>query len=103
MAYTSRSRLIRVLITGVVLVLCFVWAGCGKASHSENGNTSGAAASENPAVSDTKPEETDELGDGSYNCTVTNTDRGNGPYTLTCDKNGDDVVRSEEHTSELQS
>jgi hypothetical protein len=32
------------------------------------------------------------LEDGSYNCEVTNTTRGNGPYTLECEKSGDDLT-----------
>src|SRR5258705_11285211 len=32
------------------------------------------------------------LEDGSYNCEVSNTTRGNGPYTLECEKSGDEIV-----------
>ena len=32
------------------------------------------------------------LQDGSYACEVMNTTRGNGPYTLSCDKSGDDIT-----------
>ena len=35
---------------------------------------------------------TGEKPDGTYDCTVTNITQGNGPYTLQCDKEGDDVT-----------
>ena len=34
----------------------------------------------------------DQLEDGSYDCVVRNTDRSNGPYDLSCDKNGDEII-----------
>jgi len=30
--------------------------------------------------------------DGEYVCTATNITRGNGPYTLSCEKNGDEIT-----------
>ena len=30
--------------------------------------------------------------DGEHDCTATNTTKGNGPYTLTCEKEGDEIT-----------
>ena len=35
---------------------------------------------------------TGEKPDGTYDCTATNITQGNGPYTLQCDKEGDDIT-----------
>jgi len=49
-----------------------------------------------PAYNAAKSEEAGavptDLEDGTYSCNATNSSRGNGPYTLECEKSGDRVI-----------
>jgi hypothetical protein len=44
-----------------------------------------------PAYSRRSPDLSDRE-DGEFDCTVENVSRGNGPYSLTCEKDGDDIT-----------
>lgn len=58
-------------------------SGSGAKYSSSFGYSSGSAAAEGQPT---------ELDDGSYSCQAINATRGNGPYTLSCDKLGDTVT-----------
>lgn len=55
---------------------------CGEDTSSPR-YSSGSSTAEEPATS---------LGDGSYSCEASNDTRGNGPYTLSCNKSGNTVT-----------
>lgn len=60
----------------LLCILAFVSCGCSTADNTvEDGG--GIAA---------------ELADGTYSCEVTNTTRGNGPYSLECEKSDSEIV-----------
>jgi hypothetical protein len=68
-----------VLIAVAPLASCGGDDSSGSYSSSSDYSSGSAAAKEQPT----------ELDDGSYSCEATNDTRGNGPYTLSCDKSGD--------------
>ena len=63
-----------------ILMSVFFLAACGSANS--------RSSAENAA----EQQRSSLLQDGSYDCEVTNTTRGNGPYTLECEKSGDEIV-----------
>ncbi len=82
MGKTNRTWLWLALIA---VLAWFIWERSEKAIPSEERIS---AEQSHGAATD---EDDGRLEDGSYNCTVTNTDRSNGPYSLTCDKTGDEI------------
>ncbi len=70
----------------IAVIAWFIWGRSEKATPLEEESIS----AERSPVSATD-EDDGQLKDGSYDCTVTNTDRSNGPYSLTCDKTGDEI------------
>jgi hypothetical protein len=62
----------------ISLVCVIGLSACG----SSNSNTAETGKEQLPTT----------LRDGSHDCEVMNTTRGNGPYTLECEKSGDDIT-----------
>lgn len=70
----------------VLLPLILAAVGCGSGSESHpRGATNGAESVD-------VEEGRNALVDGTYSCTVSNVSRGNGPYSLECEKSGSEVV-----------
>ena len=79
----NNSSWIWLVLIGIAL--WFIWGRSEQAPQAEKTPVPAELSA------DTTTEESDQLKDGSYDCTVSNTDRSNGPYTLTCDKSGDEI------------
>ena len=84
----------------ILLMLLFSLLGCGGNDNS-SGNTyeeidqQSLSDDEKTNLGDMESQieiDTQTQADGSYDCDVTNTTRGNGPYSLGCDKDGDEVT-----------
>ena len=69
----------------IAIVSWFIWGRSEQGPRAERTSVPAELSAE------ATTEERDQLKDGSYDCTVSNTDRANGPYTLTCDKSGDEI------------
>lgn len=70
------------------LFILSLLTGCNQT----NSNHYSQSSSESSGMSYADNSEERELPDGSYSCEATNTTNGYGPYTIDCEKNGDEIT-----------
>lgn len=76
----------------VLLTITFLLASCGNSSSSSYEDSSAGdytSSNEEEAIGSNGQSTTP---DGDYDCSATNITRGNGPYSLGCEKDGGDVT-----------
>ncbi len=84
------------LINVILILMLTLLSSCGSNSSDSNENSSSYSSSGGSAEDDGQDSEDDSVqgrtSDGDFDCSATNTSRGNGPYTLGCEKYGGDVT-----------
>ena len=73
----------------ISILTTIILTGCGS-DYSESSDSS--YPNNSIELSEESSDDDQQRQNGSYDCDVTNTSRGNGPYALDCDKDGDEVT-----------
>ena len=83
----------------VLLIALLLLSSCGNSSTNsyENASSYDSTSDNDEDDEDDDEETTDASGqgvtpDGDHDCSASNITRGNGPYSLECEKDGDDVT-----------